>query len=162
DKITTSEFADFFDTKITEHASFEEPTAEKFIIRVLSTENRADNFVTATHTREFRGLNALVGLTAPALGGKDMFDEPWELGLNCVMSRAQLRVTLTPRFMNLKQIILVISCAPSLDLCYLFEIATQHMIRDFGKFDAHGQEISKRWWKVAWSGTTEGVVRQIA
>jgi hypothetical protein len=158
DKITTSEFADFFDTKITEHASFEEPTAQKFIIQTLSNEKRADNFVTANHSREFRGFNALARLTA----GTDMFDERWELNLNCALSRAQLRVTFTPKFMNLKQIVLVVSCAPSLDLCYLFEITTQHMLRDFGKFDAGGQEISRRWWKVAWSKTPEGVVSQIA
>jgi hypothetical protein len=101
-------------------------------------------------------------LTAALGGNKDMFDERWELSLNCAMSRAQLRVTFTPKFLNLKQIILVVSCAPSLDICYLFEITTQHMLRDFGKFDADGQEISRRWWKVAWSETTEGVVRQIA
>jgi hypothetical protein len=161
DKITTSEFADFFDTKSTEHASFEERTAEKFIIGVLSNENRADNFVTASHTREFRGLNALTKFTA-AWDGKDMFDERWELRLNCAMSRAQLRVTFTPKFMNLKQIILVVSCAPSLDFCYLFEITTQHMLRDFGKFNPDGPEISRRWWKIAWSETTEGVAHQIA
>jgi hypothetical protein len=40
-KISTSEFAEFFDTKITEHSSFEEPTAQKFLIRVLSNEKRA-------------------------------------------------------------------------------------------------------------------------
>jgi hypothetical protein len=161
DRITASEFADFFDTTITEHASFEEPTAEKFIIRMLSAENRPDNFVTASHAREFRGFNAGAGF-AYAFGLKDMFDERWELRLNCAMSRAQLRVALTPKFMNLKQIILVVSCAPSLDFCYLFEITTQHMLHDFHKFDADGQEMSRRWWKVAWSETTEGVVRQIA
>ena len=163
DEIKTSEFADFFDMKVAEHAHFDEPTAKNFIISALSGEVRADNFVTANHSREYRGLNALARFTiGDVLGGKDMYDERWELNLNCTMARAQLCVTLTPKFVNLKQIILVVSCAPSLDFCYLFEIATQHMLCDFGKFDVNGQEISRRWWKMAWSATTKNVVRQIA
>jgi hypothetical protein len=160
-KIETSEFADFFDKVITEHAGLEEPTAKNFIIRTLSNEKRADNFVTAYHARTPRG-GAYAWATIAALGGKDMYDERWELSLNCAMSRAQLRVTFTPKFRNLKQIVLVVSCAPSLDLCYIFENTTEHMLRDFGKYDANGEEISRRWWKVAWAETTEGIVRQIA
>jgi hypothetical protein len=160
-KIETSEFAEFFDKFTTEHAGFAEPTAKNFIIRILSNEKRADNFVTANHERNLRGgVYAAIGIAA--LGGKDMYDERWELSLNCAMNRAQVRVTFTPKFRNLKQIVLVVSCAPSLDLCYIFENTTEHMLRDFGKFDANGEEISRRWWKVAWTETTENVVRQIA
>jgi hypothetical protein len=141
-KITTSEFADFFDIKIIEHSDFAEPTAEKYIVRILRNEDRADNFVTAKYTRKFRGGNTWAGIAT--------------------MAFAQLRVTFIPKFMNLNQIVLVVSCAPSLDICYIFEATTQHMLRDFGKFDSSGQEISQRWWKADWLETTEGVIKQIA
>jgi hypothetical protein len=91
-----------------------------------------------------------------------MYDESWELHLNCAMARTQLRITFTPKFTNLQRIVLVVSCAPSLDHCYVFEIATQHLLRDFGKFDPDGPEASRRWWKLSWGGTTNGVVAQIA
>ena len=56
-KISTEEFAEFFEAERTEHARFEESTAEDFIIRVMSKEKRDDNFVTATHSRRLRTRN---------------------------------------------------------------------------------------------------------
>jgi hypothetical protein len=161
------EFADYFDVETTEHAGFQESTAEKFIIRVLEDEKRADNFVTARHTRTIRPANAasIAGGIAAAtlgLGNNTYFDEEWTLRLNCTMTRTQLRFTFTPKFNNLKRVILVISCAPSLDHCYIFEQATAHALQDFGKFNGGGTEISRRWWKIRWKETTEGIVKQIA
>ncbi len=157
-KVSTSEFADFFDLEIIEHARFEEATSEKFIIRVMSNEKRADNFVTANYSRNFRH-NAR--FTSP-FSLDNMYEENWELHLNCTMARTQLRIMFTPKFINLQRSILVVSCAPSLDQCYVFEITTQHLLRDFGKFDADGPEASRRWWKLSWAETTDGVVTQIS
>src|SRR4051794_11518946 len=78
------------------------------------------------------------------------------------MARAQFKITFTPKFANLQRIIFVVSCAPSLDHCYVFEIATQHMLCDFGRFDAAGPEISRRWWKLSWGASTNGIVVQIS
>jgi hypothetical protein len=69
---------------------------------------------------------------------------------------------LTPKFTNLQRIVLVVTCAPSLDNCYVFEIATQHLLKDFGKYDSDGAEVSRRWWKSKWDATTDGIVQQIA
>lgn len=163
-EVSTGEFADFFEREIIEHARFEESTAERFIIRVMSNEKRADNFVTANHSRRPRtGNPMLAGLhaLAPYLGD-DIFQEDWELSLNCTMGRAQLRITFTPKFANLQRIVLVVSCAPSLDHCYVFEITTQHLLRDFGKFDSYGPEASRQWWKLGWSESTNGVVTRIS
>jgi hypothetical protein len=91
-----------------------------------------------------------------------MFAENWTLRLNCKMARTQLRITLTPKFTNLERIVLVVSCAPSLDNCYVFEITTQHALQDFGKFDASGPEISRRWWRLNWRMKTDGVVARIS
>lgn len=162
-KLSTSDFADFFNIESVEHSGFQESTAEKFIIRVLSKEKRVDNFVTASHSRVMRNRNGLLGsLDYASLLGGGVYDDQWELFLNCEMSRAQVKYTLTPKFLNLQRINLVVSCAPSLDYCYIFEITTQHMLQDFGKYDEAGAEVSRRWWKVKWSGLTAGVSSQIA
>jgi hypothetical protein len=91
-----------------------------------------------------------------------VYDEEWYLRLNVTMERAQLKMTFTPNFANLQQIKLVVSCAPSLDVCYIFEIATQHMLRDFGRYDTSGPEVSRRWWKRVWADGTGTVVEQIS
>jgi hypothetical protein len=159
--LSGGDFGEFYSHDVIEHSRFEEQTAEQFIIQMLQKEKRADNFVTAYHSRKLRNSNALFAATA-FLRDDDAYVETWTLRLNCTMERAQLKITLTPKFNNLQRIVLVVSCAPSLDHCYIFEITTQHRLQDFGKFDIGGTELSRRWWKHAWTASTEGVVKQIA
>ena len=162
-KISSDKFAEFFDLEKVEHARFEESTSEEFMIRVLTKEKRADNFVTARYERKLRRPNALYGAIAwDILNPASVYDEDWELRLNVTMERAQLKMTFTPKFANLQQIKLVVTCAPSLDNCYIFEVATQHMLRDFNKYDTNGPEFSRRWWKCAWAEGTGAIVSQIS
>jgi hypothetical protein len=162
-KVSSDEFAEFFDLEKVEHARFEEPTSKEFITRALTKEKRADNFVTARYERKLRRPNALYGVAAwDILNPASVYDEDWELRLNVTMERAQLKMTFTPKFANLQQIKLVVTCAPSLDNCYIFEVATQHMLRDFSKYDSDGPEFSRRWWKRAWADGTGPIVNQIS
>ena len=161
-KISTAEFSEFFDAERTEHARFEETTAEQFIIRVMSNEKRADNFVTASFYRKPKSRNPLLAGAIAAYLDPSGYDEIWDLHLNCTMERTQLKMTFTPKFANLQRIMLVVTCAPSLDHCYIFEIATQHMLRDFGKYNSDGQEISRRWWKRAWREGAGTIASQIS
>lgn len=162
-KISSDEFVEFFDAERKEHADFDEPTAKEFIIRVLTKEKRADNFVTASHVRKPRPRNSPYGIAASwDIFSTPVYDEEWDLYLNCTMEQAQLRITFTPKFANLQQIKLVVTCAPSLDICYIFEVATQHSLRDFGKYDFDGPEFSRRWWKCAWAEGTGSIVNQIS
>jgi hypothetical protein len=78
------------------------------------------------------------------------------------MERAQLKITFTPKFANLKRITLVVTCAPSLDACYIFEVATEHLLRDFGRYDSDGPEVSRRWWKRVWAEGSGTIVDQIS
>lgn len=164
EKITSDEFAEFFELERSEESHFNDAITEQFIIRVLTKETRADNFVTATYDRKARKPSRLYG----AATGFDLFnpepiyDEEWLLRLNVTMERAQLKIVFTPRFANLQRIKLVVTCAPSLDHCYIFEIATQHRLRDFTKYDSYGPEVSRRWWKCTWSEGTGGIVNQIS
>lgn len=164
--LSDNEFGEFFTIDFKEHADFREATTRNFIIRVLDSEKRPDNFVTATHSREKRPVNPLYsGLLAATTMQRyldpDAYYEEFHLRLNCTMSRAQMKVTFTPKFIPLQRLTLVVTCAPSLDHCYVFEVLTQHMLQDFGMYDTEGPEISRRWWKLGWTEKTDGVVRQI-
>ena len=165
EKVSNDEFSDFFDLNIAEHPDFSEPTAEAFIIRVLSRENRCDKFVTAKIKKE-RTRNPLEMMSTMALlgmfGDDQKYREVYDLSLNCKMQRAQLRITLTPKYNSLKQLLLVVTCAPSLENCYVFEIGSQHSLTDFGEFDVEGNEVVRRWYKFQWSENPDRVVEKIA
>jgi hypothetical protein len=92
----------------------------------------------------------------------DQYVEFHDLSLNCAMPRAQLRVTLTPKFSTLQRIVLVVTCAPSLETCYVFEVATQHLLQDFGKFNSDGSKVVQRWCKFNWRESTDGVVNKMS
>lgn len=72
-------------------------------------------------------------------------DEEWvenyHLKLNMKMRSAQLRIELKPKFTTLRKIVLVVTCAPSLERCYVFELATSHQMIDWGLFAPNGEEI---------------------
>ena len=163
-EVQKQDFSDFFDLSFVEHSDFVEPTAEGFIIRVLSKENRLDEFVTATMTRE-RVSNPLHRLGAVAMLGMFPSDQSYrnvyDLCLNCTMEKAQVKISFTPKYRSLRKIALVITCAPSLQKCYVFELASQHSLTDFDEFDAEGQEVNRRWYKLSWSQNTDGVVEKI-
>ena len=164
EKVSNDRFSDFFDLKIVEHPDFSEPTAEAFITRVLSRESRADEFVTAEISRE-PVRSPLHTMEAASLlrmfGAERKYRDVYDLYLNCKMQRAQLKMTLTPKYLSLKQLVTVVTCAPSLQNCYVFEIGFQHSLTDFGEFDAEGHEVVRRWYKFQWSENTDGVVAKI-
>ncbi|MDE2013295.1 MAG: caspase family protein [Alphaproteobacteria bacterium] len=165
EKLSKADFSEYFQLEFAEHDTFKELTTQRFIIEVMSREKRADNFVTAEISRKRRRANPLLNSAAmSALYGwydDDQFIEAYDLELNCQMARVQLRATLTPKFSTLQRIVLVVTCAPSLGICYVFEVATLHMLYDFGKYDNDGTNAVKRWYKFAWNESTDGVVEKI-
>ena len=165
EKISTDEFTTFFDVGVVEHADFEEPTTDAFIIRVLSRQNRLDEFVTASIKRE-RTRNPLTMMGTSVLLGMfeddQRFREVYDLQLNCKVKRAQIKFTFTPKYYSLKKVVLVVSCAPSLHHCYVFEVGTQHKLTDFEEFSIEGDEAVRRWYKLEWSEGSAGVVEKIA
>jgi hypothetical protein len=104
---------------------------------------------------------AAAGL-ADMWSGDQGISETYDLELNCSMQRVQLKITLTPKYHSLRRIVLVVTCAPSLENCYVFEVATQHRLRDFGSFDVEGEEMVHRWYKFDWNESSQGVVEKIA
>lgn len=164
--LSTDQFSDFFSMSIEEHSNYVEPTTRGFIIRVLSKETRPDNFVTATITREAKKRDPLgIGMAlrmSAFFGGDDEYVETHSLKLNCSMDRAQIKVTLTPKYSALQRLVLVVTCAPSLEHCYVFELSSQHPLVDFGEYSEAGTEVVRRWYKIQWTESTESVIRKIS
>lgn len=94
-------------------------------------------------------------------GQSDAGVSHYELNLNCELEKAQLKITLTPKFVSLKRFVLVVSCAPSLEVCYVMEMLTQHSLRDWGVFDSEGSEVVRRWYKVKWTDPCDSLVDKI-
>ena len=94
-------------------------------------------------------------------GDDSRYREVYDLRLNCKMHRAQIKLTLTPKYHSLKQLVIVVTCAPSLENCYVFEIGTLHSLTDFGEFDYEGNEVVRRWYKFDWDQSTDNVVEKI-
>lgn len=164
EKLSTVEFADYFDVETIEHYDFEEPTAETFIIRVLSKEERVDEFVTATIKREKirRPFNILGSSTFFSMFADNQeYRDVYNLQLNYEMGRAQIRMTFTPKYLSLNQLVLVVSCAPSLENCYVFEMVSQHKLKDFDEFQTKGEEVVRRWYKLKWTESSDGVSTKI-
>lgn len=163
EKISIDEFSEFFDAEIAENSEFKEPTAEAFIIRILTKERRSDEFVTVERNKRQSPLYALGTAALLGISGSDQtYREVYDLRLNCKMNRAQIRIKMTPKYHSLKQIVLVVTCAPSLEYCYIFEIGSQHGLKDFGEFEVTGTEIVRRWYRLRWTESAGGIVEGIA
>ncbi|MBB5695165.1 caspase family protein [Muricoccus pecuniae] len=162
EKLSDNDFADFFEAQVDEHPDFREITARSFIIRILSNESRPDNFVSATIKTKTKKRNWFETPSILALQTDEAVTETWDLELNCSMKRAQMKVSLTPKYTRLKKLVLVLTCAPSLDECYIFEIVTQHARTDWDSFDWEGQEVVRRWYKMQWNDNPSSLVNKIS
>ena len=154
ERVSSDNFSEFFEMDFEEHPDFMEESTDGFIVRVLSTEYRSDGFVTAE--KQYDRVSLVFGLYA--LQGDRRHRESFNLRLNCDMKRAQLKFTMTPKFHSLKQLTLVVTCAPSLEQCYVFVIVCEHSLEDFGRYDPKGREIVRRWHKFNWDECTDRIV----
>jgi hypothetical protein len=156
-------FGDLFDAEFVEHPDFQETTTRAFIIRVLANEKRADNLVVVTQKPEYRAnyLGSIAAGLSGLLGHPDHVASQYELNFNCDLQKAQLKITLTPKFVAFKRFVLVVSCAPSLEVCYVFEMLTEHPLRNWGVFDFEGTEIVRRWYKLKWNDPCDALVEKI-
>ena len=157
-----SSFEQLFSMEFVVHPDFEEATTRAFIIRVLAKEKRPDNFVTATISYEARKRNPFgIAGTIASFFDNDSVAANYDLRLNCSLNKVQLKITLTPKFITLKRFVLVVTCAPSLETCYIMEMLTQHSLTDWGVFDFSGDEVVRRWYKRKWTDSCDDIVESI-
>jgi hypothetical protein len=156
-RVNSSEFTDFFNISIEEHANYVEQTAQTFIVRCLSGEKRPDNFVTAYIGQKKKRQPIWESALSRAMYG-DQFEPVTTLELNCSIPRVQMKIAFIPRYKSLDQLRLVISCAPSLNNCYIFENTTEHLRTDWSGFNDDGIQIVKKWYIRKWSEDTSWLV----
>lgn len=154
-------FAELFELTSIEHSGYYEKTTHDFMVRVLVREPRHDRLVTAEIKQEKKRSNYMGILGSSLMTLNPEWTESYDLELNCALERAQFRMTLTPRYRTLQQLVLVLSCAPSLERCYVFEMVTQHPRTDWDAFGAEGREIVRRWYKLHWDEALDGVIEKI-
>lgn len=161
-KASSYKFAELFDTEVREHSQYYEPTSEEFMIRVLSREKRLDRLVTAEIKHEKRKANPWALASAGILAAISQdYTEQFDLELNCSLERAQIKISLTPKFKTLQRLELVVSCAPSLEHCYVFEVVTKHPRTDWDAFSTEGETGVKRWYKLGWDDKTSWLVDKV-
>jgi hypothetical protein len=159
-------FGELYTSETIVHSDFKEPTAHDYIVRVLLAEKRPDEFVTVAKVK--RRTTSGIGTSAVASLASSLSslfnDTPitdYELKLNCQLDKVQLKITYTPKFQTLKRLVLVITCAPSLEHCYIVEVITQHSLTDWEVFDSEGTEVVRRWYRKPWTESSESLVDKI-
>jgi hypothetical protein len=122
-------------------------------------QSKIGDFVTSALARTARkpGQPSVKAVTLVVLVRPTVSRVRW---ISAVMSVSAL-VT-APKIWRLSQIVLVVTCAPSLENSYTFEMVTQHRMRDFHEIDAVGIAAVKRWFKQNWSNPAGGIVGQIS
>lgn len=162
DRFRVSDFAEFFEEEITNHSDFYEAASEEFMIRILSREKRYDRLVTAEIKRVKKKPSAFQAALAGMMASINQeWEDHYDLRLNCTLARAQIKLKLTPKYRALKQLQLELSCAPSLEHCYVFEVLTQHSRSDWDAFATDGSEINRRWYKLEWDADPEFLIEGV-
>jgi hypothetical protein len=160
------EFGDAFDVAIKEHARFADVGSRDFIARTLAREPRHDALVTAEVRHEMRQRKRTVWEEAMGTSlfspSREEMIEIVDLELNCRMDRAQVQVVLTPRYRMLQRLILTLTCAPSLERCFVFERLTRHDRSDWEDFESGGREMTRRWYRMTWDADLSSLVEKIA
>jgi hypothetical protein len=69
--------------------------------------------------------------------------------------------SLTPKYLALRRFVLAVSCIPSLAVCYVTEVLTQHNRTSWSSFEPQGKELVRRWYKKSWADDTNLPVDKI-
>lgn len=165
-RFSDGEFGEAFDVKTKAHSRFADPGSRDFIARTLARQPRHDALVTAEVRHERRQRPQTLWEEAMGMGffsaNRMETVEIIDLELNCKMERAQIEVVLTPRHRMLQRLVLVLTCAPSLERCFVFERLTRHQRSDWEDFESSGREITKRWYEMAWDDELSHLVEKVA
>ncbi len=162
ENLSSPKFSEFFDVEISEYPRYYEKISDEFMIRVLSREKRPDRLVTAEIKREKRKTNPWEAASFGLLEAlRHDYIDRFDLELNCSLERAQIKISLIPKFRTLQRLMLVVSCAPSLQNCYVFEMIIKHPRTDWDAFSSEGEELVKRWYTLSWDDPSVSLVDKI-
>ena len=165
DRVKADVDPEVFEVTSAEHADFREEASYDFIAQVLSKERRVDQFVRASITRERKKKpRNRFDVSALSWGLTDEYEyeDVTDLHLNMEMASCQLRLSLTPQSINLKRLVLIVTCAPSIEECYVFEHAVLQSRTDFNTFADSGAVLIRRWGKQPWRTSVSSAADSIA
>ena len=163
-KCSNMDVDEYFELRVEEHATYQERVMDEFMARMLSREKRIDEFVTAKISRE-RKRSLLYPYSS--LGFIGMFrndkeyEDVYEVWLNMKVDKAQVCISMIPKFSNLEKIMLIVSCAPSLERCYIFELIQTHRLSDLNEYHEEGRQVVRHWYKRDWNNDTGNLVDNI-
>ena len=178
-RISSTAFSELFNVETVEHTGFADLSAKPHIIDVLSKEKRLDKFVTihkmgknggwqevAAEQNELSGPALFLGLLSGMARTSDEtyreYRDDYDLRLNCGMTRTQIRVTMTPRFRGLRQLVIVASFVPSLAKHYVFAVVSQYRLVDFDNYEMEGDQVWRHYSKYGWNEGTDSAVETIS
>lgn len=153
---------------IEDHERYNDNSIEAFMVRVLSKEKRPDELVTAELTRKRKKRNPIFGATSllmqttMGLYDDEEILETYDLSLNCSLDKAELTIILQSNYRCLSQFKLVVSCAPSVEHCYVFERCSLHKLSDWNSYSPYGEELTRRWYKMNWKDDTDFLSSKIS
>jgi len=163
ERFRSGDFGDLFECTSIVHRNYYESTTRDFMISVLSKKVRPDRFVTAERKLDKKTSDPVFFAThAIAESLSPNWTEFYKLDLNCELEKAQFRITMKPNVRSLQQLVLVLSIAPSLSHCYLFEMVTQHLRLNWDTFDTDGQAIVRRWYELDWHQRLDSLIEKIS
>lgn len=160
-RFNAERFEGYFEHAVTAFPDYRDRGGVTFITRILSREPRTDEMVTAKIERTRRKRQPWDYLSLTWAMGDVEWTETFDLDLNCTLERAQMRMIMTPHFRTLDQPKLVLTIAPSLDVCYIFEVVTLHPRSDWEAYAEDGKELVRRWYKLPWDAGVEDLVDKI-
>ncbi|WP_165350026.1 caspase family protein [Mesorhizobium sp. M3A.F.Ca.ET.080.04.2.1] len=159
-----SSFGDCYTVEFSEFKNYTDDRDDEFIVRCLNKENRPDNFVSAEIIRTPIKKDYFSAIMASAFVGRipgTEYDEKFSLNLNCSLDSVQMQIVMTPLFRSIKKITLLVTCAPSLNNCYIFEGPRIHSLNDWNAYDSVGVELKRRWFERSWNSEPTEVAHLI-
>ena len=161
-RVREVDLAEVFDLEVIEAADFDSHTPVAFMTNILSKEQRPDEFVTATVKRDRKKHSPLTFSSALiGLYSDDDWVENFDLSLNMRLSRAQILITFVPRFTAMQKFTLVLTCAPSLERCYVFASCTRLARMDWDRFADEGLKVFRRWFRAEWNNSVAWIVDDV-
>lgn len=153
----------FFDQSVDASSHLDYSFPSEFIVDTLRREPRIDNFVHAEYTRKYKKLNPIYGFGRfDKYIDDDQVEEIWSIWINCDLPKIQMSIKMKPKFKSLKQIQSLITCAPSLNQCFVFENYYIQELKDFDKYYIPGKNVKNKWHKMKWNDQTNHIARGIS
>lgn len=157
-----SVFSETFDCTFQRLDSYQDQKTDALIVESLAKTTRPDSFVSVwkTYDGKLNPPSILSGGILSRFNSLDKGKVEYHVNLNCSIKEVQFQVIMLPKFRCVKKYSIVLSCIPSLEKLYIFEIVCSHKLTDWDNHGA-GSVINERWYRLDWSDDRSGIVKNL-